>query len=67
MVSAAVALAGGDAFDISGAPIARDGAAVEAGLDFRFSRRGALGFTYGGQFSHGSADQSIKGELTLKF
>ena len=41
--SSAMHFAGGDVFSIGGAPIARDAAVVEAGLDYAFSPGAVLG------------------------
>lgn len=61
------ALAGGDAFTIAGAPIARDAFVLDAGLDFAVSRNATLGISYGGQFSGHTIDQSVQGNLAVKF
>jgi outer membrane autotransporter protein len=58
---------GGDAFTVSGAPIARDAAAVEAGLEVNARENLDVWLTYGGQFSSGAIDQSVKGNLVLRF
>ncbi len=62
-----VSFAGGSAFLIEGAPIARDAAVVEFGADFALSRRATVGITYGGQYGGGTIDQSIQGNFTVKF
>ena len=61
------ALAGGDAFAIAGAPIARDAFVLDAGLGFAITRNATLGISYGGQFSGHTIDQSVKGNLSVKF
>lgn len=61
------AFAGGDAFTVAGAPISRDTALVEAGLDFRLTPAATLGFTYSGQLASGTHDQAIKANLDVKF
>lgn len=64
---ASLALAGGDAFTISGVPIARDAAVIEAGLDFAVSPTAIFGITYGGQFGARLSDQTVKANLNLRF
>jgi outer membrane autotransporter protein len=58
---------GGNAFSIGGVPIARNAAAVEAGLDFALSPAATFGVTYGGQFGSGVIDQSVKANFNVKF
>ncbi|UDF32924.1 UNVERIFIED_ORG: autotransporter domain-containing protein (plasmid) [Roseateles sp. XES5] len=58
---------GGNAFAISGVPITRDAAVVEAGLDMTLTPSATLGITYSGQFGSGAVDQSFKGTLNVKF
>ncbi|MFX7883240.1 autotransporter domain-containing protein, partial [Acinetobacter baumannii] len=64
---ASLALAGGNAFTISGVPIARDAAVIEAGLDFAVSPTAIFGITYGGQFGARLSDQMVKANLNLRF
>jgi len=61
------AFAGGEDFDITGVPVARDAAVVEAGLDIALSDDAGLGLSYGGQFGSGTSDQSVTGKLTIDF
>ncbi len=58
---------GGSPFNIAGVPIARDAAAIDAGLDFRISSNAVLGIAYGGQFSAHALDQTVRGTFSLKF
>ena len=55
------------AFTVGGAPIARDAAVIEAGLDFALTSAATLGVTYGGQFGSGVSDQSVKANFNVKF
>jgi outer membrane autotransporter protein len=57
----------GNAFTIGGVPIARDAAAIEAGLGFAITPAASLGVTYGGQFGSGLTDQSVKANFNVKF
>jgi fibronectin-binding autotransporter adhesin len=54
-------------FAIAGAPIAKNAAVIEAGLDFRLSPTTTLGLTYGGQFGSGSNEQSARVNLNVSF
>jgi subtilase-type serine protease len=64
---AQVSFAGGNPFSVSGAPIARDAAAVEAGLDVTLEEGMTLGLTYGGQFSNRTTDQTARGTIRISF
>lgn len=59
--------AGGSVFAVGGAPIARDVAVIEAGLDFTLTPSATLGVTYAGQFGSGLSDQSFKANLNVRF
>ena len=56
---------GGQAFTVAGAPIARDAAVVEAGVDVALTRTITAGFSYSGQFGDGDHDHA--GVLTLRW
>jgi outer membrane autotransporter protein len=58
---------GGNTFTVSAVPIARDTAAVEVGLEMKARKNLSVTLSYGGQFSGSANDQSIKGELVLRF
>jgi outer membrane autotransporter protein len=63
-----VAFAGGsDAFTVTGAPIARDVAALEAGFDVELFDNVRAGLTYGGQFSNRSTEQQARGTIRISF
>jgi subtilase-type serine protease len=62
-----VSLAGGNPFSIAGVPIAVDEAVVEAGFDLHVNGRTTIGFSYSGQFGSGATDQSVRGDLTVRF
>lgn len=57
----------GDAFTVTGAPIARDAALIEAGVEARVSRSASLGVAYAGQFGGGNRDQSAMLNLNWAF
>jgi len=65
--AANVAFAGGNIFTVSGAPIARDAAALEAGLDLALDDRISAGLTYGGEFSGQSTGQQARGIIRISF
>ncbi len=58
---------GGNAFAIGGVPIARDAAAIEAGLDYAIAPNATLSATYGGQFGAAASDQSVKATFSVAF
>lgn len=57
----------GDSFTVTGAPIARDAALVEAGFDARIARTATLGIAYAGQFGGGNRDQTASVNLRWAF
>jgi outer membrane autotransporter protein len=61
------AFVGGNPFTVAGVPIARDAAAVDAGLDFNLSAATILGISYGSQFASGAVDQTVRANLNIKF
>jgi fibronectin-binding autotransporter adhesin len=62
-----VSLAEGNAFSIAGVPIAVDEAVVDAGFDLQINVRTSIGLSYGGQFGSATTDQSVRGNLTVRF
>ncbi|MGB3339400.1 MAG: autotransporter domain-containing protein, partial [Devosia sp.] len=60
------AFGNGTAFTVTGSPVARDTAIVEAGLDFNISPNVELGIGYDGQFGSGM-QHGIKTNLSVKF
>ncbi|MFJ3459804.1 autotransporter domain-containing protein [Achromobacter spanius] len=48
----------GNAFTVAGAPIARNAALLEAGLETSMGRTGTIGLSYAGQFGSGTQDHS---------
>ncbi|WP_342250174.1 autotransporter domain-containing protein [Sphingomonas sp. OTU376] len=57
---------GGDSFRIAGTPIARNAAALDAGIDLALTSRAALGIAYGGQFGSNASDQSVRASFSLR-
>jgi outer membrane autotransporter protein len=57
-LSSSFSFAGGSSFNISGVPIARDAAVIEAGLSVDISRNTSLGVAYSGQIGSGSTRSS---------
>lgn len=64
---ATMRFAGGGAFAVSGVPLARDTAVLEAGLDYAVTARTTLGLAYNGQLGAGLSDHGVKASFTLRF
>ncbi|MFC4350549.1 autotransporter domain-containing protein [Fodinicurvata halophila] len=58
---------GGESFTVSGTPIARDAAVLEAGLGISLSETSRLSATYEGQLAPGSQDHIGRLELSIRF
>jgi outer membrane autotransporter protein len=54
-------------FTISGVPIARDAALLEAGLDLALNPHATIGIAYTGQLASTVADHAAKGKFSWKF
>ena len=54
-------------FSIGGAPIYRDAAVIEAGIDWRLTAKASLGVYYSGALSTQGADNAIKGRFEARF
>ncbi|MGJ7525134.1 autotransporter domain-containing protein [Variovorax sp. GB1P17] len=65
--TAALAFMGGNAFTVTGVPVAKNAAVVEAGLDFAIKQDLTLGVSYNGQFGSGVKDHGLKANLLWKF
>ena len=65
--AATVAFAGGNAFTVTGAPIARDAGVVEAGLATNITEAAAINLTYGAQFGGKESNNGIRGTLAVAF
>lgn len=59
--------AGGNLFTVNGAPLARDVATIEAGLETSLTRTLSAGAIYSGQFGSGVNDNGVKIYLNWKF
>ena len=62
-----LAFAGGDAFQVTGAPIAKDAALIKAGFDVDVAAGAKLGLFYAGQIASDAADNSVQGRLSIAF
>jgi len=62
-----LAFAGGDAFQVSGAPIAQDALLLKAGFDVDVAAGAKLGLFYAGQLASDAADNSVQGRLSIAF
>lgn len=58
---------GSNAFTVAGAPIAKDTAIIEAGLDFSLSEDATLGVSYSGQFGSGAQRNGVNASLKVSF
>jgi outer membrane autotransporter protein len=54
-------------FSIAGVPLARDAAALNAGLDLQLSARARLGISYLGNIGANAREQAAKGSFSLGF
>ncbi|MBV8838615.1 MAG: autotransporter domain-containing protein, partial [Alphaproteobacteria bacterium] len=54
-------------FAISGVPIARDAALIEAGLDLALNAHATIGASYAGQLAGNVSDHGAKGKFVWKF
>ncbi|WP_026606988.1 autotransporter domain-containing protein [Methylocapsa acidiphila] len=57
----------GAAFLIAGAPLARDAALIEAGIELHIAPLATIGVSYAAQLANRAQDQSAKGSLNWKF
>jgi len=57
----------GAGFTTQGAPLARDTALVEIGVDWRFSDNGKVGLSYNGSLSGSEQQHAITGGVSWKF
>ena len=58
---------GSNAFTVAGAPIAKDTAIIEAGLDFELSKDATLGVSYSGHFGSGAQRNGFNASLKVSF
>ena len=66
--AASLAFASGSlGFGITGVPLARDSAILEAGADLRINARATLGISYLGQLAGNAQDHAIKGKFVWNF
>ncbi|WP_274423229.1 autotransporter domain-containing protein [Chelativorans sp. YIM 93263] len=61
------AFSAGDALTIAGAPIARNSAVIEAGLDLNLTPEATFGFSYQGQIASDAYDHGFKANLAVRF
>ncbi|WP_275299820.1 autotransporter domain-containing protein [Achromobacter ruhlandii] len=59
--------AGGGGYTVNGVPLARNSAAIEAGLDYAASVNTTLGLAYNGQLGGNQGDHALKATLNLRF
>ncbi|WP_348629491.1 autotransporter outer membrane beta-barrel domain-containing protein [Mesorhizobium sp. M7A.F.Ca.MR.245.00.0.0] len=61
------AFSAGDAFTIAGVPIAKDSAAIEAGLDLNLTDAATLSVAYQGQFGSAVQQNGFNAKLNVEF
>jgi outer membrane autotransporter protein len=59
--------AGGDAFTVSGVPIAKDVAVLEVGMDLKVAPNATLGISYTGQYGSDARENGFNARLGVKF
>lgn len=64
---ATLAFADGNAFAVSGAPIAKDAALIEAGLDINFTPNASIGVAYHGQIASKAREHGFNAKLGIRF
>jgi outer membrane autotransporter protein len=57
----------GTVFGVTGAPLTRNAAVLEVGVEARISRAISVGLGYGGQFASGFVQNSLIGKLSAAF
>jgi len=62
-----VSFAGGNSFSVTGTPLARDMAVVEAGLDLGMSEAATLNLSYDGEFSRPTQRHGFNARLQVAF
>ncbi|WP_181176142.1 autotransporter domain-containing protein [Mesorhizobium sp. B2-3-4] len=65
--AASLSFAGGDAFTVTGVPIARDALALQVGVDFNLGPSSRLGLVYDGQFASGAMENAFKASFSARF
>ncbi len=61
------AFAGSDSFTVSGVPIAKNVAVLEAGLDLKVSPTAIFGLSYTGQFGSGARENGVNARFRVNF
>jgi len=57
----------GNAFTITGVPIAKNAAVIEAGIDIHVAANTRIGLSYAGQLAGSAQDHGVKAEATIRF
>lgn len=65
--SATHAFSAGSAFTVVGAPIAKNSAMLEAGVDLKINSQAAIGLAYQGQLARSAQDHSVQARLNIRF
>lgn len=65
--SATHAFSAGSAFTVVGAPIAKNSAMLEAGVELKINPQAAIGLAYQGQLARSAQDHSMQARLNIRF
>jgi subtilase-type serine protease len=63
----ALAFTGGSSFAVEGAPIARNAAVIEAGLDVNLTDKATIGLAYQGQLASDAQEHGFNAKLGMRF
>jgi outer membrane autotransporter protein len=65
--NATQSLPAGSPFTVSGVPVAKDAAVLQAGMDLKVSDRVKVGLSYQGQLGDGVHQNGVMANLNVKF
>ncbi|EHK65323.1 outer membrane autotransporter barrel domain-containing protein 9 [Achromobacter arsenitoxydans SY8] len=65
--TATQAYSAGPSFTVAGAPIAKNSAVIEAGLDIQVSGNAAVGLSYQGQLASSAQDHGVRASVSVRF
>ena len=65
--SSTQAFSAGNAYTVTGVPIARNAALIEAGVDVNVARNATVGLSYNGMLASGAQQHGVKANFVLRF
>ena len=65
--SSTQAFSAGNAYTVTGVPIARNAALIEAGVDVNVARNATVGLSYNGMLASGARQHGVKANFVLRF